>query len=341
VHDYSVRFVDDFAAELAEDTRPTDFFIVDAEVAGLYGEGLGPVLEANQHLLIEATEPNKSLAHVSEVIDVLIAAGVRRNHRLVAVGGGIMQDITGFIGSVLYRGVPWVFYPTTLLAQNDSCIGSKTSINVGDGKNQLGTFYPPTEIVLDTAFLKTLTPEDIKSGLGEVIKVHLLDSRERAEFALERVGKAEQDDDAMFELIVSSLAIKKRVIEIDEFDRDYRNIMNYGHTFGHAIESLTDYGVPHGQAVVMGMDIADFVSRRLGMLSDADYEFMRSLIVLDWPDYDLSGLDLEAYGKALSKDKKNVDAQVTAILTEGPGEMFKHGMPLPELMEHVEAYFAQ
>ncbi|GAI32171.1 unnamed protein product, partial [marine sediment metagenome] len=247
----------------------------------------------------------------------LLDNNIKRNNKLIAVGGGIIQDITGFVSSILLRGVEWIFYPTTLLAQSDSCIGSKTSINVDDFKNQLGTFYPPQRIILDVNFLKTLTLTDMKSGLGEIIKVHLLDGEKSLEYINSHYEQAFSDPAVVKDLIFRSLMIKKNIIEKDEFDKDYRNIMNYGHTFGHAIESVSNYEVCHGQAVTMGMDIANYISLKMGMLLDEPHEIMREVLLKNYPDYSLRREQLTSFLTALTKDKKNVDENLSAILTEG------------------------
>ena len=172
--DYEVRFEGDSAARLAASLRDGDFLIVDANVVDLYRSRLAPFLDKWRHIVVEPTEEQKSYAQLDWVIQAIIEGGVKKNHRLVAIGGGIVQDITGFVASILYRGVDWVFYPTTLLAQCDSCIGSKTSINFGPYKNQLGGFYPPTEIVIDLNFIDTLPEAAVLSGLGEMIHYFLV-----------------------------------------------------------------------------------------------------------------------------------------------------------------------
>lgn len=339
IKDYSVRFVDDFSEALIRDSLEAPFFIVDQNVFNLYNEKFQRILRQKKYLIVEATELHKTLDYVKVVIKFLLDNNIKRNNKLIAVGGGIIQDITGFVSSILLRGVEWIFYPTTLLAQSDSCIGSKTSINVDDFKNQLGTFYPPQHIILDVNFLKTLTLTDIKSGLGEIIKVHLLDGEKSLEYINSHYEQAFSDPAVVKELIFRSLMIKKNIIEKDEFDKDYRNIMNYGHTFGHAIESVSNYEVCHGQAVTMGMDIANYISLKMGMLSDEPHEIMREVLLKNYPDYSLRREQLTSFLTALTKDKKNVDENLSAILTEGPGKMRKMKIPLDEnLRELIDNY---
>lgn len=333
IRDYSVIFVDDFCVPLAVDSLGTPFFLIDKCVSELYSEKLQSVLQ-KRHLIIEAIETNKTLDYIKFVVRFLLANDINRNDRLVAIGGGIVQDITGFVSSILFRGIEWVFYPTTLLAQCDSCIGSKTSINIDEFKNQLGTFYPPQRVVLDINFLKTLSLTDIKSGLGEIIKVHLLDGPDSLEYISSHYNQSALD--SLKELIIRSLTIKRNIIQKDEFDRDYRNILNYGHTFGHAIESATDYNVCHGQAVTIGMDMANYISLKLGLLPQKWYDLMGRVLRKNYPD-----VQLEQAGQimtALAKDKKRVDQNVELILTKGPGKMLKVGLPKQRLRKYLNSY---
>jgi 3-dehydroquinate synthase len=334
IRDYSVLFVDDFSPMLQKEIDAHSFFIVDKNVFRLYQDKLQDVIK-QKHMVVEATEPNKSLDYTKTVIKTLIGNNIKKNNRIVAIGGGIIQDITGFVSSILFRGVEWVFYPTTLLAQSDSCIGAKTSINVDDFKNQLGTFYPPASIVLDVNFLKTLTPTDIKSGLGEIIKVHLLDSEKSLSYIESHFVSDLNNPAQMNDLIHRSLLIKKGIIEKDEYDRDYRNILNYGHTFGHALESVTNYKVCHGQAVTLGMDMANYISWKQGMLSEKNYQRMQTMLLRNYPEFIFEKTSIDPFLKALTKDKKNIGGNLTAILTEGPGKMKKVQMPFDEHLKHI------
>lgn len=327
VRDYSVLFTDNFRDSLVKDAgEKRCFFIIDSSVHRLYHEQLQDVLAHGTLLVVDAIEDNKSLDYVKTVIEFLLDNNIKRNDRLIALGGGIIQDIAGFVSSILFRGIEWFFYPTTLLAQCDSCIGSKTSLNVDEFKNQLGTFYPPYHIVLDVNFLKTLSIADIRSGLGEIIKVHLLDGPDSLEYICSKYDHFSEPN-VIKDLIFRSLRIKKTIIEKDEFDKDYRNILNYGHTFGHAIESITDYRVSHGQAVTAGMDMENYISFRLQILPEVSFDSMRVPIMKNYPDFQFREEYIGPLLVALSKDKKNVDENLTVILTKGAGEMLKMKIP--------------
>ena len=339
-HDYQVRFEDDFIIPLQQHLQPGDVIIIDANVRSLYRESVDEILDNCQHIVIEATEEQKSYLRLAPIIDNLIKNGFRKNHRLIAIGGGITQDVVGFIASTMYRGVDWILYPTTLLAQCDSCIGSKTSINFGKYKNQIGTFYPPIEVVIDLGFLDSLSELAIRSGLGEMMHYYLVSGEEdfrriRSEYSLSL-----QNKQVLRGLIARSLEIKRGFIERDEFDRAERQVLNYGHSFGHAIETLTDYAIPHGVAVSYGMDIANFISAKLGYISPELRQEMREMLALNWGGENLTALDLSSFLEALRKDKKNVGSEVRVILTRGLGQMFKTRLILDkQTTEWFEDYF--
>lgn len=322
--EYRVRFVEDPTPALNEVVRPGDVLIADRVVVDGHRDAFSSVLESNRVVEITANEAQKSYAGLESVFEELIENGFRRGNRLVSVGGGITQDVTAFIASVLYRGVDWIFLPTTLLAQADSCIGSKTSINFGRYKNQLGGFYPPTEIVIATDFLRTLPREHWLSGLGEMAHYFPIDGE--AAFGRFKTGVRTvlADGSGIEELTAESLRIKKGYVERDEFDRGPRQIFNYGHSFGHAIESVTEYAVPHGIAVSYGIDMANLVSCELGLLDSSVREEIREGLVPIWSEFALPKIDRDAFGAALRRDKKNRGDELGLILTRGWGDMFKH-----------------
>lgn len=314
--EYRVRFeADPYAAVIAAD-HESRHFIVDAHVAELYAAPLASVLAAPSVLRVEASESAKSIERIAHYVEHLVGRGVKRSHRLVAIGGGVIQDIVCFIASTLLRGIEWEFVPTTLLAQADSCIGSKSSVNVGDTKNILGTFWPPRDIYLCTALLRTLAARDLRSGVGEMIKVHIIDGPRGFDEIAADYDAIVRDEEVMGSYIRRSLEIKRRIIEIDEFDRGLRNVMNYGHSFGHAIESATDFAIPHGIAVTLGMDMANHTAVSLGRMDAGQLRRMRPLLRRNAGEFAAVPVPADAFFKALGRDKKNVDAGLSLILPD-------------------------
>lgn len=305
------------AAEAANDIpcdRPIHV-VSDKRVAALHGAALADLLgRAKRVHEIEAIEDNKSLEAAPALVRRLAEGGIRRDHLLLAVGGGIIQDMTCFVASILFRGIDWAFLPTTLLAQADSCIGSKSSINAAGTKNLIGNFYPPKLISLAAEFLVTLDERDVRSGVGEMLKVHTIDGPA----SFDRIAAAYEslfaDPDVMLGFVRDSLLMKQKLIEVDEFDRGPRNIMNYGHSFGHAIEAATNFAVPHGIAVTMGMDMANHVAVRLGRFPAAEFARMHPTLHKNYAGFEATPVSVDTLLAALGRDKKNVGNDLTLIL---------------------------
>lgn len=314
---YSVFFDDRLLSDPGRILEGQPHFVIDANVARLYGSQLHAVLDHPNAIVIEATEENKSIEKAVPVLERLVANKVRRDHTLVAIGGGIVQDITCFIASTLLRGLPWRFVPTTLLAQADSCIGSKSSINLGATKNILGTFNPPQCIYICAGFLDTLERRDIHSGVGEILKVHAIDG-------IAAFDRLAADFDQLFSVravllkyVRAALLVKQRYIEEDEFDRGMRNIFNYGHSFGHAIESATSYAVPHGIAVTMGMDMANFIAVERGLLPAEHHRRMHPVLHRNCAGFSGIRIPLDELLAALMKDKKNTSTTLGLVFPVG------------------------
>jgi len=308
----------------------TAHVLVDANVARLYSDALAPILARPTTILIEATEANKSIEATIPIFQQLVANRIRRDHRMVAIGGGIVQDICCFIASVLLRGVPWTFVPTTLLAQADSCIGSKSSINLGDTKNIIGTFNPPVEIFVYDRFLDTLDTKELRSGIGEILKVHAIDGPSSFDRLAGDFSELLTDRAVLRRYIRAALEIKQRYIEIDEFDRDVRNIFNYGHSFGHAIESATHYAIPHGIAVSIGMDMANSVAAERGLVPVEHARRMHDTLHRNYAAFADAPIPLEPLFDALMKDKKNTSTMLGLILPIGDSAAIQRVQVAPD-----------
>lgn len=314
---YSVFFDNQLLTNAEQLLVGEPHFLIDANVARLYADKLRSVLDHKNTVVIEATEANKSIERIIPIFERLVANSVRRDHTLVAIGGGIIQDITCFIASTLLRGMTWKFVPTTLLAQADSCIGSKSSINLGKTKNILGTFNPPNEIFICADFLDTLEGKDIRSGIGEILKVHAIDSAAAYDRLAADYESLQTDQNVLVAYIRQALLIKRRFIEVDEFDRGVRNIFNYGHSFGHAIEAATDFGVPHGIAVTMGMDMANRIAVLRGLLPEQHYLRMHPVLHKNYAPFANTSIPLDDMLSALMKDKKNTSSKLVLIFPVG------------------------
>jgi 3-dehydroquinate synthase len=322
--EYEINFTDDFIASLNGVVQEGDVLLFDAKVSELYGNRFSAFEKTNTFIVIPSGERSKSFDAAKELIEKLMEIGFKRNHRLIAIGGGIIQDAVAFVASILFRGVEWFFVPTTLLAQGDSCIGSKTSVNFGNCKNLLGGFHPPSKIYIDSVFLDTLVEEEVRSGLGEMLHFFMISGRQDFELFRDIFRDNFKDSKSIKRLTQRSLAIKKEIIERDEFDQGPRKVFNFGHSFGHALEGITNYQIPHGIAVSYGMDIANNVSVYLGLMEEHICFESRELLSDIWRGTDFPQINIKHYMDLLSKDKKNVGKKLNLILSRGFGDMLMH-----------------
>ncbi len=300
------------------------FYFVDRAFYETYKAQIDTFVGTDFCLQIVADERNKNYLRLADYYRALIEKGITRNDCLITFGGGILQDISGFVASTLYRGLRWVFFPTTLLAQADSCIGSKTSINFDDGKNLIGSFYPPDAIFVDPSFCDTLSDSCFRSGLGEVIKFHLLSNPQQYDLLERYLASESLRRSPLFpDIVQSTLEIKKSYFEEDEFDTGRRNLLNYGHCFGHALESASNFSVAHGEAVIVGMGFANLLSQRRGVIPPKTYQEFESILARYYPHFALNHIPVENLIRYLKKDKKRVGSQLTMILVKGIGCSFK------------------
>ncbi len=337
---YNVHFVND-PFQIMEAHEPANtHYIIDRQIAELYSKPMQSILTERHTLLIDANEKSKSIGRIEGYIEKLVANGIRRDHTLVAIGGGITQDITCFIASTIFRGMEWHFFPTTLLAQADSCIGSKSSINVGSVKNLLGTFYPPRKITISHSFLKTLSNADFRSGVGEMLKVHIIAGQQEFDEINKAYDSLFTDVDQLEKFVFQSLKIKQRLAELDEFDKGPRNVMNYGHSFGHAIEAATNFGIPHGIAVTIGMDMANYTAHILGITDKKYYDKIHPVMVENSGEYTKTEIERDTFFKAISKDKKNIGKDLALILLNEDAVVEKMRIPNDETFKDIcHTYF--
>ena len=319
IRDYNVFFENkpDFLDKLAQ--KENTIFIADKNVWNLHKETTLSKIPKDKLILLEISEDLKNIDTVCRLYEQIMMFAPRKNLTLVSLGGGITQDITGFVASSLYRGINWIFIPTTLLAQVDSCIGAKTSLNFKHFKNLIGTFYPPSEIYIYPDFLKTLTREDFYSGVGEMAKLHLMNGEKDTLAFIEALKDIDNRDiNTLLERIRICLKIKQSYIEDDEFDTGKRNMLNYGHCFGHAIESSTNFAISHGQAVVLGMILANREAVKLKLLSAKTEEFIYKNVLKPVLIVDIPKIDTEKTTEAMKQDKKNTGAGLALVmLTDG------------------------
>ena len=283
-------------------------------------------------------EATKTIASADSLYTSLIEGGFSRADVLVAVGGGVVGDLSGFVAATYHRGMPWVHAATSLLAQVDSSIGGKVAVDHRLGKNLIGAFHPPRAVVSDVRMLQTLPLRERWNGLAEVVKSALIADvplLELLETNLEALGNATAAEGLLLDVIRRSAAIKVRVVSEDEREEGVRLHLNFGHTLGHALELATGFGpLLHGEAIVIGMRVAVELSRELGTLNPE--EAARALALLGRfpaPPVSSPAPSVEALRAALGRDKKSVGGKVRFVVLEGLGKAGVVGALPPELLE--------
>ena len=280
-------------------------FLIDKNIRKIYSKQLESLLSLSPTLEIEATEDAKTFEGAGVVINWMSEQKITKCNHVVAIGGGIIQDIATFTTCIFFRGLPWTLVPTTLLSMSDSCIGAKCGISLGNLKNQLGVFNSPYAVLISPEFLGTLAPVDVKSGYGEVLKLYLT-------AGYDKFLELEKELDAAPTLlspqtgkhIAESLKIKKRVIEEDEYEVYLRMILNYGHTFGHALEAETQHFVPHGLGVVWGIDFENYLSMKNGWLKEEKFVRIQKFIKKHLSFPNTKAVTAEGLLAASRRDKK-------------------------------------
>ena len=302
----------------------TNVFVLSSpRVWRFWGQSVSRVLGMNPRraILFDDRESAKRLVTVEEIARKLARAGADRHCTLVAVGGGVVGDIAGFVAATYLRGVRIVHVPTTLVAQVDSAIGGKTGVDLPEGKNLVGAFYPPKLAIADPEMLRTLQPREYRSGLYEVVKYGIIADAKLFEFLEERTyALLRRDSDALDWVIPRCIAIKARVVNQDERESGLRKILNFGHTLGHALEAATRYQrFRHGEAIAWGMMAATLMGLAAGRTSESDATRIVRLIARVGPLPRLTGIAAANLRKLVATDKKNRAGQARWILARAIG----------------------
>jgi len=332
IRNYNLEFIDSYKKKILSYDK-NQLIIIDKNVFNLFFKNQ---IKIKNFILVNSSESNKSYHKIANVISKVIKKKINKKSKITAIGGGVTQDITSFVCSIYFRGIDWDFFPTTLLAQGDSCIGGKTSINFGKFKNQLGNFNPPSNIYIDTTFLEKLKKNDIESGIGEM--AHLLAVKNYLNFSL--IDKYYKEKISLKDLIVKSLQSKKYYIEKDEFDNKERKLLNFGHTFAHAIESATNYKISHGICVAYGCLIAFWISNKMNFLNNRNYFKYEKILKLILNKN--IKFDILRFKNAILRDKKANKNKIAFILSKGCGKMFIKEMKIDQIfLKNIKKFNSQ
>lgn len=336
---YTVRIGEGFVADNSLPSASNEFVLIDQQVAALW-----PSLKGDQAIEIQAVEELKTLDVVAQLIEQLRVGGANRGSHIRAIGGGIVQDLSTFVSSVYMRGINWTYCPTTLLGMVDSCVGGKSSLNVAQFKNIAGNFYPPSEILIDVDFCKTLSTVEQTAGLCEAVKICYADDGNafNSYLGLSEYSGHTLSNKFLMQMIDLTLKTKKRFIEEDEFDAGIRLLLNFGHTFGHAIEAATQFKVTHGVAVGLGMLAeAKLTSLLNGWNSQSDRLIALESYILKLlarvPDLNsnLVNLSLNEAMQAFKSDKKHGKQSYFIIMPNQNGYLTKVSLPITKDVDAI------
>jgi len=322
---YEVKFNNSVLDLKYQLKKKRTFLIVDLNIFRKYNS-IFKILDKKNIFLINSVEKNKTDKFSKKLINFFIKNKITKNDFIFSVGGGIVQDISGYACLIYKRGIPWVYYPTTFLGMTDSCIGGKVGINYKNAKNLLALFSAPSKVVINTFFLKTLTNKDLISGLGESLRLHVTGGQFFVKKFTENLEKCLiRNQMALLSMIKNSLNVKKLVVEKDEYEINIRRSMNFGHSFGHALEILCKHSIPHGACVVIGMCIEVIVGYENNNVSKSsrDTVINLSLKLLNNRGYYkiLKKIKLDKVNNILVKDKKTIGTKIFLALPKKIGNI--------------------
>ena len=320
------------AGDLAEASiAHSHALVTDSNVAELYGAKLLGDLEETlaevRMIAFPAGEQSKTRETKSFIEDRMLESGFGRDSSVIALGGGVVGDIAGFVAATYMRGIPCVQVPTSLVACVDSSVGGKTAVDTPHGKNLIGSFYQPWRVYVDTDTLKTLGPRQLSEGLAEIIKYGVIRSEGLFRYLEENIEKIHGfDDAALLEVIEAGCRIKAEVVGKDEKEQNLRKILNFGHTVGHAIELLSDYTVSHGEAISVGMIIEGKIALgKTGWSGEQQQRLTRLLKRAGLPTEPPRGVDAGRIIDVMKIDKKSRKGRIEMSLPQGIGEMKEQG----------------
>jgi len=273
-----------------------------------------------------AGEKNKNIQTVLKLFSMLTENNFDRKSLLIAFGGGVVGDITGFLASVYYRGIPFLQIPTSVMAMVDSSIGGKTGVDTEAGKNLMGTFFQPGAVIINPMYLETLPDKEFLNGFAEIVKHALIKDEKYFYFIKSHIEEIlKLDKNVLADIIIKSCNIKKGVVEKDEKEANLRQILNFGHSFGHAIEKASMFKIPHGFCVALGMAAEAYISVKRGMLKPLELEeicgLMNRIGLLKYKK-ELLKIPLNKLLKPISHDKKNVGNSINIVFLERIGKVY-------------------
>ena len=336
---YEVFFDKNFEKTINKSYAENDIILIDKTVFKYISNK--KLFKKKKIIKISVSENTKDYNYISKIINALLKINFTKKNKLIVIGGGITQDVSSFISHILFRGVEWIYIPTTLLSQADSCIGSKISINFENYKNLIGNYNPPNKVYINTNFLKTLDKRDILSGVGEMLHYFIISSKNDFIYFKKNFDSLINFNSNTIEAFINKcLKIKKKYIEKDEFEKNIRIFLNYGHTIGHAIESYFNYKIPHGISVCHGISFVNYVSYKRKILSKKNFDEIKKITDVITNDYKINKINSEKLYKIILKDKKNLNGIIRLILIQNYGKpLIKKIYKKDTLINYLNDYF--
>lgn len=317
--------IKEFASELGK-SEGKKLFVLDKNVYRLHKSKLDDLFKQSNSsftYIFHSTEKNKTLNSAQKIYNILLKNNFSRQDLLVAIGGGIVGDVTGFTAATFMRGIDYYQIPTTLLSMIDSSVGGKTGVNYSKIKNLIGSFYQPKKVYVDTSFLSTLPKKEIYSGAGEIFKYAFLSDEENYLFIRDGIKNILSQNHSDEELIAKCIRLKAAVVENDEQEKSgLRKILNLGHTFAHAFESTLNFKVKHGEAVIAGIYASLIVSEKVGLINKNNLnKYLTDFYFLPL-NKKIAKADISEIINFMKSDKKSSQGKIQLVLASKPGEIF-------------------
>lgn len=297
--------------------------ITDETVKDIFWDDLKDTLPKVDLLTIPSGEASKTREIKAQLEDQMLDLNSKRDTMVLALGGGVVGDLAGFIAATFMRGIPYVQIPTTLLAMVDSSIGGKTAVDTPHGKNLIGAIWQPTKVIVDINFLKNLPENSLINGLVEAVKMFMTHDAESLKFARENLQKIlAKDPEILTELLKRAVQAKANVVSKDERENGIRAVLNFGHTVGHAMELLSDFQLPHGHAIALGILVEAKLAHLTGHLSQDDFQSVIEIIKsLKFDTSEIEKFTAEQLIDAMQMDKKNAGKEIKYIVLTGLGSV--------------------
>ncbi len=315
--------------------------IIDRNIFNIYFSK--KIIKNKKIIKINAKEKYKDLKTINKILNFFVKNNISKNDQIYAIGGGIIQDLAGYSCSIYKRGLSWIYVPTTFLGMADSCVGGKVGINFGKAKNLAALFSAPSKVLININYLDTLAKKDLFSGLGEALRLHITGGNYFVKKFQENIdGALKFNRNSLINIIKHSLLIKKAVVEEDEYEFDIRRSMNFGHSYGHAIEVLCNHSIPHGKAVTIGMCVETILCSKKFKIQKKISELIISLAIklLNNEDYNnLKKIDLKKLNQVMVKDKKTLNGIIKFTVPKKIGfiKFYNQKLDNNNISELVEA----